>query len=86
MKPGNVLCFSCGSELAVGTAGPVNATPFRGSPTFGSDFDGDGELELVVCDSCLSEGSVRVSRLVTTQVTRTRREAWDPSVGEVADA
>lgn len=76
---GGAFCFSCGSELPVDVDSLVNAVLFHAEPGYGSDFDGEGEMEIVVCDSCLSERSARVARLTTTQVARTRREAWEGS-------
>lgn len=71
------VCFSCGNPIE-GETIPLNATQFRAAPGYGSDYDGTGELEICVCDTCLTERRDRVSRLVITRSTRARREAWRP--------
>ncbi|MUN41436.1 hypothetical protein [Actinomadura litoris] len=66
-------CFSCGDDLADG-----DSTPFRGAPGYSSTYDETGELELRVCDPCLTRHQHRVTRITTTHVTSTRREPWQP--------
>jgi len=56
------------------------AVAFTGSPGFGSDLDGEGPLEINVCDGCLKarpERVVVVQRVVRHEETRT---PWDPHI------
>ena len=73
-----VACFACDNNMLPGAVGPLNATPFRATPGYGSDHDGFGELEIIVCDPCLTAHSARVAQVVTTRTTTTRREQWRP--------
>jgi hypothetical protein len=75
-------CFVCGCDLkpVLNEHQPLGAVTFRGTGEYGSTHDECGELELNVCDGCLSGRADRVVLVQRTVRTEESREPWDPSL------
>ena len=80
-------CLICDAILHVYTKGVVEGVTFRGSPQYGTRFDGsllcEHRMEVYICDGCVFQKKDRIELLYIenpkSEIERTHFTAWDPS-------
>jgi len=76
-----MFCFKCDKEFNSKDNWSWSATPFSGSPGYGSRFDnccsGGQHLKIIICDHCLETFFYRINKVnVDKEITHTE-DQWN---------